>query len=51
MFNKLWYAEGERDKPEGSRRDERLSHLVNGNNRRCLSDGSKGCKLQERLKI
>ena len=31
-----------RDRPEGSRRVKRLSHLVNGNNRRCLSDGRKG---------
>ena len=32
---------GERDGPEESRRVERLSHLVNGNNRRCLPDGRK----------
>ena len=28
--------------PEGSRRVERLSHIMNGNNRRCLPDGRKG---------
>ena len=27
-----------RDRPEGSRRVKRISHLVNGNNR-CLPDG------------
>ena len=31
-----------RDRPEGSGRVERLSHLVNGNNRSCLPDGRKG---------
>ena len=30
-----------RDRPEGSRRVERLSHFVAGNNRRCLPDGRK----------
>ena len=38
----FWDAGGERDRPDGSRRVERLSHLVNGNNRRCLPDGRKG---------
>ena len=33
---------GERDRPEGSKRVERLSHLVDGNNRRCFPDGRKG---------
>ena len=37
----MHYAGGERDKPEGSKRVERLSHLVDGNNRRCLPDGRK----------
>ena len=36
--------EGERDRPEGSRRVERLSHLVDGNNRRCLPDGRRGMR-------
>ena len=30
--------------PEGSRRVERLSHLVDGNNRRCLPDQRKGMR-------
>ena len=30
-----------RDRPEGSRRVERFSHLMYGNNRRCLPDGMK----------
>ena len=30
------------DRPEQSRRVERLSHLVYGNNGRCLPDGRKG---------
>ena len=33
-----------RDKPEESRRVERLSHLVDGNNRRRLPDGRKGMR-------
>ena len=33
---------GERDRPEGSRRVERLSHLLDGNKGRCLPDGRKG---------
>ena len=37
-------AGGERGRPEGSRRVERLSHLVDGNNRRCLLDGRKGMR-------
>ena len=32
---------GKRDRPEGSRRVERLSHLVYENNGRCLPDGRK----------
>ena len=31
-----------RNRPEGRRKVNRLSHLVNGNNRRCLPDGRKG---------
>ena len=30
-----------RDRSKGSRRVQRLSRLMNGNNRRCLSDGRK----------
>ena len=33
---------GERDRPEGSRRVERPSHLVDGNNKKCLPNGRKG---------
>ena len=36
--------------PEGSRRVERLSHLVYGNNRRCLPDGRKGMHSPEEIK-
>ena len=32
---------GERDSPEGSRRVEKPSYLVYGNNGRCLPDGRK----------
>ena len=35
---------GEKNRPEESRRVERLSHLVDGNNRRCLPDGKKGMR-------
>ena len=31
--------------PERSRRVERLSHLVDGNNRKCLPDGRRGSIL------
>ena len=41
---------GERDRPEGSRRVERLSHLVDGNNRRCLPDGRKGSQSPGKIK-
>ena len=40
----------ERDRPEGSRRVERLSHLVNGNNRRCLPDERKGMRRPGEIK-
>ena len=40
-----------RDRPDGSRRVERLSHLVDGNNGTCLPDGRKGMQVQERLKM
>ena len=33
-----------RDRRKGSRTVERLSHLVDGNNRRCLPDGRKGMR-------
>ena len=36
-------------RPEESRRVERLSHLVDGNNRRCLPDGRK--KIQSPGKV
>ena len=35
---------GERDRPEGTRRVERRSHFVDGNNRRCLPDGRNGMR-------
>ena len=41
-LKKLRDAGGERERPEGSRRVERLSYLVDGNNRKCLPDGRKG---------
>ena len=37
------------DRPEGSRRVERLSHLVNGNNGRCLPDGRKGMRRSGKI--
>ena len=37
----------ERDRPEGSRRVERLSHLVDGNNERYLPDGEEECKKKQ----
>ena len=39
MRSKSFETEGEKDKPEGNRRVERLSHLMDGNNRKCLTDG------------
>ena len=33
-----------RDRPEGSSKVERLSHLVDGNNGGCLPDGRKGMR-------
>ena len=35
-------AGDERDRPEGSRRVERLSYFIDVNNRRCFPDGRKG---------
>ena len=37
-------AGGKRDRPEGSRRVERFSHFMDGNNRKCLPDGRKGMR-------
>ena len=48
-FKQLCYAGGERDRPEESRRVERLSHLMCGNNRRCLPDGRKGMQSPEKI--
>ena len=42
MCSKSFDTQEVRDGPEGSRRVERLSHFVYGNNRRCLPDGMKG---------
>ena len=39
------------DRLEESRRAERLSHLMNGNNRRCLSNGRKGIQKPEKIEI
>ena len=39
MRSKSFETEGERDWPEESRRVERISHLMNGSNRKCLPDG------------
>ena len=41
--------EGERDRPEGSRRVESLFHFMDGNNRRCLSDGKKGMPISGKI--
>ena len=49
MFKQLCYAGGDRDRPEGSRRVERLSHLVDRNNRRCLPDGRKGMQSPRKI--
>ena len=42
MHSKSFEMQEVRDRPKGSRRVERLSHLVDGNNERCLPDGKKG---------
>ena len=42
MHSKNFETKEVRDRLEGSRRVERLSHFVNGNNRRCFQDGRKG---------
>ena len=44
MRSKSFETQEARDRPEGSRRVERLSHLVDGNNRRYLSDGRNGMR-------
>ena len=50
MVKKLPYARGERDRPEGSRRVERLSHLIDGNNGKNLLDGRKGMQKPGMIK-
>ena len=35
--------------PEGNRRVERLSHIIRGNNGRCLPDGRKGIQTPEKI--
>ena len=41
MRSKSFETQEMRDKPEGSSRVERFSHLVDENNGRCLPDGRK----------
>ena len=40
----------ERERPEGSRRSERHSHFMDGNDKKCLPDGRKESKNQEKFK-
>ena len=42
MHSKSFEMQEVRNRPEGSRRVGRFSHLVDGNNGRCLPDGRKG---------
>ena len=49
MRSKSFDTQEERDRPEGSRRVERLSHLMYGNNRRCLPDGRKGMRRPRKI--
>ena len=49
MRSKSFDSQELRDRPEGSRRVERLSYLVDGNNRRCLPDGRKGMQSPEEI--
>ena len=44
MRSKSFETQEVRERPEGSRRVERLSHLMDLNNGRCLPDGRKGMK-------
>ena len=47
MHSKSFDTQKVREISEGSRRVEGLSHLVDGNNRRCLPDGKKGMQSPE----
>ena len=42
MIKKLEDTGGEKDRPEGSKRVEKLSYLIDGTNRRCFPQGKKG---------
>ena len=44
MRSKSFKTQEVRDRPERSRRVEKLFHLMDGNNRRCLPDGRKGMR-------
>ena len=44
------HAGDERDRPKGSRRDKRLSHLLDRNNRICLPDGRKEMQRPGKIK-
>ena len=44
IHSKSFDTQEVRDRPEGSRRVDRLSHLADGNNRRCLPDERKGMR-------
>ena len=48
---KIFETQEVRDWSEKSRRVERLSHLVDGNNRRCLPDGRKGMQRLRKIEI
>ena len=51
MRSKSFDTQAVRDRPERGRRVERSSHLLDGNNIKCLPDGKKGmrkeCELRE----
>ena len=47
VFKKLWDTGGEGERPEESKRVERLSRLMDGNNVRCLPDGRKGMQTRK----
>ena len=49
MRPKSFETQEVRDSPTGSRRVERLSHLMEGNNRRCFPNGRKGIQSPKEI--
>ena len=50
MRSKSFETQEVRDKSERRKRVERLSHLVDGNNNKCLPDGRKGMLRPGKIK-